>query len=192
MTLSFCCFSLFPSLLLFLLFSFLVFSCWDTNLNFQTRSQISSPSLENPAELTILTLTSPHLGSVLPPGSAPRGTIPIKYVENQIFLPFPDFFFPSFPRGHTVKAVCECFHLAKDAGFKVVAHMMPDLPNMGLERDMDQFYVSIPLKKKPKPSNFLFFFPFFYPWKTFFAQSKNTKFISKGQTILNSVFFKKR
>ncbi|XP_058690583.1 elongator complex protein 3 isoform X1 [Poecile atricapillus] len=43
-------------------------------------------------------------------------------------------------RGHTVKAVCESFHLAKDAGFKVVAHMMPDLPNMGLERDMDQFY----------------------------------------------------
>ncbi|XP_063278987.1 elongator complex protein 3 [Prinia subflava] len=43
-------------------------------------------------------------------------------------------------RGHTVKAVCECFHLAKDAGFKVVAHMMPDLPNVGLERDMDQFY----------------------------------------------------
>ncbi|KFM10322.1 Elongator complex protein 3, partial [Egretta garzetta] len=42
-------------------------------------------------------------------------------------------------RGHTVKAVCESFHLAKDAGFKVVAHMMPDLPNMGLERDMDQF-----------------------------------------------------
>ncbi|XP_005528864.1 PREDICTED: elongator complex protein 3 [Pseudopodoces humilis] len=43
-------------------------------------------------------------------------------------------------RGHTVKAVCESFHLAKDAGFKVVAHMMPDLPNMGLDRDMDQFY----------------------------------------------------
>nr|XP_021154205.1 elongator complex protein 3 isoform X1 [Columba livia] len=42
-------------------------------------------------------------------------------------------------RGHTVKAVCESFHLAKDAGFKVVAHMMPDLPNMGLERDMGQF-----------------------------------------------------
>ncbi|ETE68827.1 Elongator complex protein 3, partial [Ophiophagus hannah] len=41
--------------------------------------------------------------------------------------------------GHTVKAVCESFHLAKDAGFKVVAHMMPDLPNMGLERDINQF-----------------------------------------------------
>ncbi|XP_006864410.1 PREDICTED: elongator complex protein 3 isoform X2 [Chrysochloris asiatica] len=42
-------------------------------------------------------------------------------------------------RGHTVKAVCESFNLAKDSGFKVVAHMMPDLPNVGLERDIEQF-----------------------------------------------------
>jgi len=44
-------------------------------------------------------------------------------------------------RGHTVKAVCESFHLSKDAGFKIVAHMMPDLPNMDLERDIEQFIV---------------------------------------------------
>ncbi|PNF25287.1 Elongator complex protein 3 [Cryptotermes secundus] len=42
-------------------------------------------------------------------------------------------------RGHTVKAVCESFQLAKDAGFKVVAHMMPDLPNVDFERDVEQF-----------------------------------------------------
>ncbi|KAK9768051.1 Elongator subunit [Basidiobolus ranarum] len=42
-------------------------------------------------------------------------------------------------RGHTVRAVCESFQLAKDAGYKVVAHMMPDLPNVGMERDLDQF-----------------------------------------------------
>uniref|UniRef100_A0A8C1I7G6 Elongator complex protein 3 n=1 Tax=Cyprinus carpio TaxID=7962 RepID=A0A8C1I7G6_CYPCA len=42
-------------------------------------------------------------------------------------------------RGHTIRAVCESFHLAKDAGFKVVAHMMPDLPNVGMERDVEQF-----------------------------------------------------
>ncbi|XP_035666032.1 elongator complex protein 3 isoform X1 [Branchiostoma floridae] len=42
-------------------------------------------------------------------------------------------------RGHTVKAVCESFHMSKDAGFKVVCHMMPDLPNVGLERDIEQF-----------------------------------------------------
>lgn len=39
-------------------------------------------------------------------------------------------------RGHTVAAVCHSFSLAKDCGFKVVTHMMPDLPNMGLERDL--------------------------------------------------------
>ena len=27
-------------------------------------------------------------------------------------------------RGHTVKATCESFQLAKDAGYKVVSHMM--------------------------------------------------------------------
>lgn len=49
-------------------------------------------------------------------------------------------------RGHTVKAVCHTFALAKDAGYKVVSHMMPDLPNVGMERDLDQFreYFSSP------------------------------------------------
>ncbi|KAI9291810.1 Elp3 protein [Neoconidiobolus thromboides FSU 785] len=42
-------------------------------------------------------------------------------------------------RGHTVRAVCESFQMSKDAGYKVVAHMMPDLPNVGMERDIEQF-----------------------------------------------------
>lgn len=42
-------------------------------------------------------------------------------------------------RGHTVKAVQESFSLAKDCGFKVVVHMMPNLPNVDLERDLAQF-----------------------------------------------------
>lgn len=42
-------------------------------------------------------------------------------------------------RGHTVGAVCHTFCVAKDAGYKVVSHMMPDLPNVGMERDLDQF-----------------------------------------------------
>lgn len=44
-------------------------------------------------------------------------------------------------RGHTVRAVTECFSMSKDAGYKVVAHMMPDLPNVGYERDVTQFKV---------------------------------------------------
>ncbi|KAH7640766.1 elongator complex protein 3 [Dermatophagoides farinae] len=42
-------------------------------------------------------------------------------------------------RGHTVKAVQESFCLAKDCGYKVVAHMMPNLPNVPLDRDLAQF-----------------------------------------------------
>ncbi|XP_064624316.1 elongator complex protein 3 isoform X6 [Lineus longissimus] len=42
-------------------------------------------------------------------------------------------------RGHTVRAVSESFLMSKDAGFKVVSHMMPDLPNVDLERDIEQF-----------------------------------------------------
>ncbi|XP_067952107.1 elongator complex protein 3 [Watersipora subatra] len=42
-------------------------------------------------------------------------------------------------RGHTVRAVTESFQMSKDAGFKVVAHMMPDLPNVDIDRDIDQF-----------------------------------------------------
>jgi elongator complex protein 3 len=42
-------------------------------------------------------------------------------------------------RGHTVESVCETFHMSKDTGYKVVIHMMPDLPNVGYERDVEQF-----------------------------------------------------
>uniref|UniRef100_A0A914UNX4 Elp3/MiaA/NifB-like radical SAM core domain-containing protein n=1 Tax=Plectus sambesii TaxID=2011161 RepID=A0A914UNX4_9BILA len=42
-------------------------------------------------------------------------------------------------RGHTVRAVSECFQISKDSGYKIVSHMMPDLPNVGLERDLEQF-----------------------------------------------------
>lgn len=45
-------------------------------------------------------------------------------------------------RGHTVRSVSESFHMSKDAGFKVVSHMMPDLPNVDIERDIEQFMVS--------------------------------------------------
>ncbi len=57
-------------------------------------------------------------------------------------------------RGHTVNAVCESFQGAKDAGFKVVAHMMPDLPNVGLERDIQQFKVHLFTSLFLPPSSF--------------------------------------
>mmetsp|Transcript_127282 Transcript_127282/g.189744 ORF Transcript_127282/g.189744 Transcript_127282/m.189744 type:complete len:197 (-) Transcript_127282:550-1140(-) len=40
-------------------------------------------------------------------------------------------------RGHTIESVKKCFRLSKDCGFKIVSHLMPDLPNMGVERDLE-------------------------------------------------------
>lgn len=42
-------------------------------------------------------------------------------------------------RGHTVKDVIEAFQLARDAGLKIVAHMMPGLPGSTVEADFESF-----------------------------------------------------
>jgi elongator complex protein 3 len=42
-------------------------------------------------------------------------------------------------RGHTVQDVVEAFQVAKDAGFKIVAHMMPGLPGSDFEKDLESF-----------------------------------------------------
>lgn len=42
-------------------------------------------------------------------------------------------------RGHNVESVKGMFQLCKDSGFKVIAHLMPDLPNTGFERDIESF-----------------------------------------------------
>ena len=38
-----------------------------------------------------------------------------------------------------MQAVLGCFELSKDAGFKIVTHMMPNLPNVDMQRDFEQF-----------------------------------------------------
>lgn len=42
-------------------------------------------------------------------------------------------------RGHSIEAVKHCFAIMKDSAYKVVTHIMPDLPNMGLHRDLESF-----------------------------------------------------
>ena len=42
-------------------------------------------------------------------------------------------------RGHNVEDVVECFRVAKDAGLKIVAHMMPGLPGSNFGKDLDSF-----------------------------------------------------
>jgi len=42
-------------------------------------------------------------------------------------------------RGHSVRDVVKSFQIAKDAGLKIVAHMMPGLPGSTSEQDLDGF-----------------------------------------------------
>jgi len=42
-------------------------------------------------------------------------------------------------RGHDLNDVVESFQVAKDAGYKIVAHMMPGLPTMTPQDDIDDF-----------------------------------------------------
>lgn len=42
-------------------------------------------------------------------------------------------------RGHTVGDVVEAFQTAKDAGLKIVAHMMPGLPGSSFQQDLESF-----------------------------------------------------
>jgi len=43
-------------------------------------------------------------------------------------------------RGHDPGDVIESFQIARDSGFKIVAHMMPGLPNSSPEKDIRDFY----------------------------------------------------
>ena len=42
-------------------------------------------------------------------------------------------------RGHNYSDVTESFQISKDAGYKIVAHMMPGLPTMTPEEDIADF-----------------------------------------------------
>lgn len=42
-------------------------------------------------------------------------------------------------RGHTLEDVIRSFQVARDAGYKIVAHMMPGLPNSTPEKDIQDF-----------------------------------------------------
>lgn len=42
-------------------------------------------------------------------------------------------------RGHTLADVVESFQVSRDAGFKIVAHMMPGLPGSNFEHDLESF-----------------------------------------------------
>ena len=52
-----------------------------------------------------------------------------------------DYIYTLTKRGHTVADVVEAFQVAKDCGFKIVAHMMPGLPGSDFDKDLESFRI---------------------------------------------------
>ncbi|HUK29281.1 MAG TPA: tRNA uridine(34) 5-carboxymethylaminomethyl modification radical SAM/GNAT enzyme Elp3, partial [Candidatus Acidoferrales bacterium] len=72
----------------------------------------------------------PHIDEMLRFG-ATRVEIGVQIIDDDIYA--------LTNRGHTVEDVVEAFQLAKDAGLKIVAHMMPGLPGSSFQKDLDSF-----------------------------------------------------
>ena len=60
-----------------------------------------------------------------------RLEIGVQTLRNEIYQ--------SINRGHTLEDVVTAFQVARDAGYKIVAHMMPGLPNSSPEKDIHDF-----------------------------------------------------
>ena len=53
---------------------------------------------------------------------------------------FPDVI-AAINRGHTARSTVRCLAQCRDAGFKVIAHMMPNLPGVDPRRDLRGFKI---------------------------------------------------
>ncbi|MGA2971801.1 MAG: tRNA uridine(34) 5-carboxymethylaminomethyl modification radical SAM/GNAT enzyme Elp3 [Candidatus Bathyarchaeia archaeon] len=72
----------------------------------------------------------PHVDQMLTFGGT-RVEIGVQVIDDYIYA--------LTNRGHTVADVAEAFQIAKDAGFKIVAHMMPGLPGSDFQKDLESF-----------------------------------------------------
>ena len=73
---------------------------------------------------------APHVDQMLRFG-ATRVEIGVQIIDDNVYA--------LTNRGHTVMDVVEAFQSAKDAGLKIVAHMMPGLPGSSFQKDLDSF-----------------------------------------------------
>lgn len=72
----------------------------------------------------------PHVDQMLRFGVT-RVEIGVQIIDDEVYA--------LTNRGHTVEDVAEAFQIARDAGLKIVAHMMPGLPGSDHEKDLESF-----------------------------------------------------
>jgi len=73
---------------------------------------------------------APHVDQMLRFGST-RAEIGVQVIDDEVYA--------LTNRGHTVADVVESFQISRDAGLKIVAHMMPGLPGSSFKKDLESF-----------------------------------------------------
>ena len=71
-----------------------------------------------------------HIDTMLELGTT-RIEIGVQSLSNEVYK--------AVNRGHGLNDVYEAFYLAKNCGYKIVAHMMPGLPKSTIKQDIDDF-----------------------------------------------------
>lgn len=114
-------------------------SCYDalndtTSDSLQHAQQINEQSSVRNVGFTIETkpdyCKESHIDAMLKYGVT-RVEIGVQSLQDRVYK--------TVNRGHTYKDVVESFQLAKDAGYKITAHMMPGLPTMSPAEDIADF-----------------------------------------------------
>jgi elongator complex protein 3 (tRNA carboxymethyluridine synthase) len=114
--------------------------CYDALNNTSARNLKESMMINEKAETRCVGFTvetkpdyckSPHVDAMLELGMT-RVEIGVQSLQEDTYR--------AVNRGHNLYDVIESFQIARDAGYKIVAHMMPGLPGSTPTRDMEDFH----------------------------------------------------
>lgn len=108
-------------------------NCFDSNTLDEAKKRAEISEVRN-VGLTIETkpdwCKQPHVDQMLRLGVT-RVEIGVQVIDDEVYR--------ATNRGHTVNDVVEAFQVSRDAGLKIVAHMMPGLPGCDFRKDLDSF-----------------------------------------------------
>jgi len=114
-------------------------SCYDALNGFDSKTLADAKAANEHAEIRNVGLTletkpdyckAEHVDDMLEYGVT-RVEIGVQSLQERVY--------EAVNRGHGFNDVVESFQVSKDAGYKIVAHMMPGLPTMTPRQDIDDF-----------------------------------------------------
>lgn len=113
--------------------------CFDALNGVESMSLLKAQKLNETSKIRCVGFTvetkpdyckNPHIDLMLELGFT-RVEIGVQSLQEDVYR--------NINRGHTIDDVYDSFQVAKDSGYKIVAHMMPGLPGSTPEKDLEDF-----------------------------------------------------